>query len=67
VEMDAGAQMKGVSEWIGRAPRVGEVTVEIHLIAFKEAAEEQAVDLLGLRVCGEARVEIGGVGFDEKG
>jgi hypothetical protein len=42
--------------------------VEIHLIiAFQKAAEEQAVDFLGLRVCGETRVEIGGIGFDEKG
>jgi hypothetical protein len=39
--------------------------VEIHLVvAFEKAAEEQAVDFLGLQVSGEAGGEIGGVGFD---
>jgi hypothetical protein len=41
--------------------------VEIHLIvAFEEAAEEQPIDVLGLRVGGEAGVEIGGIGFDDE-
>jgi hypothetical protein len=42
--------------------------VRIHpVVAFEEAAEEQAVDVLRLRVGGEARVEIGGIGLDQDG
>jgi aldehyde:ferredoxin oxidoreductase len=41
--------------------------VEIHLIvALEQAAEEQTVDVLGLGVGGETRVEIGGIGFEEE-
>jgi hypothetical protein len=62
--MNACAKMESVGERIGRAPGVGEVAVEIHLVvAFEKAAEEEAVDFLGLRVGGEARIEVGGVGF----
>src|SRR5580704_774204 len=54
MKMGARAKMERVGEGIGRGPRVSQVAVEIHLIiAFQKAAEEQAVDLLGLRVCGE--------------
>jgi hypothetical protein len=68
MEVGTWAKMESVREGVGRGPRVGKVAVEIHLIiAFQKAAEEQAVDFLGLRVCGETRVEIGGIGFDEKG
>src|ERR1700722_17319985 len=67
VEMDTCAKMESIGESIGRAPGIGEVAVEIHLIiAFEKAAEEQAVDLLGLRVGGEAGVEICRVGFDQE-
>jgi len=42
--------------------------VKIHLIvALQQAAEEESIDALGLRIGGEARVEIGRAGFDEKG
>jgi hypothetical protein len=45
----------------GRAPGVGEISVKIHLVvALKKAAEEQGIDFLGLRVSGEAGVEISG-------
>jgi hypothetical protein len=48
----------------GRAPGVGEISVKIHLVvALKKAAEEQGIDFLGLRVSGEAGVEISGIGF----
>jgi hypothetical protein len=68
MEMGAWAKMESVRERVGRGPRVGNVAVEIHLIiAFQKTAEEQTIDFLGLRVGGETRVEIGGVGFDEKG
>jgi hypothetical protein len=36
--------------------------VEIHLVvALEQAAEEQAIDALGLRIGGKAWVEIGGL------
>jgi hypothetical protein len=42
--------------------------VEIHLVvALQQTAEEQPIDALGLRICGKARVEIRGAGFDEEG
>ena len=42
--------------------------VEIHLIvALQQAAEEESVDLLRLRIGGKARVEVGGAGFNEEG
>jgi len=42
--------------------------VKIHLIvALQQAAEEESIDALGLRIGGKARVEIGGAGFDEEG
>ena len=67
VEANAAAEMEDVGERVGRVPGFGEVAVEIHLIvALEEAAEEQAVDALGLRIRGEARVEVGGTGFDEE-
>jgi len=37
------------------------------IVALEEAAEEQAVNALGLGVGGEAGVEVGGTGFDEEG
>ena len=68
VETDIAAEMEDVRERVGRVPGFGEVAVEIHLIvALEEAAEEQAVNALGLRIRGEARVEVGGAGFDEEG
>jgi len=36
------------------------------IVALEETAEEQAVNPLGLRIGGEARVEVGGAGFDEE-
>jgi hypothetical protein len=36
-------------------------------VAFEEAGEEQAVDVLGGGVGGVAGVEVGGVGFEEEG
>ena len=68
METDIAAEMEDVSNGVGRVPGFGEVAVEIHLIvALEEAAEEQAVNALGLRIGGEARVEVGGAGFDEEG
>ncbi len=68
VETDIAAEMENVSERIGRLPGFGEVAVEIHLVvALEEAAEEQAVHALGLGVGGEARVEVGGAGFNQEG
>ena len=65
VEMDSGAQVENVGERIWSAPGVGEIAVEIHLVvALEEAAEEESVDFLGLGVCGEARIKVGGIGFD---
>ena len=59
--------MEDVSERVGSRPGFGKITVEIHLVvALQQAAEEESIDALGLRIGGEARVEIGGAGFDEK-
>jgi hypothetical protein len=42
--------------------------VEVHLlVAFEEAGEEQSIDVLGLRVGGVTRIQIRGIGFEEKG
>ena len=68
VEPNAAPEMENVGERIRGGPGFGEVAVEIHLIvALEEAAEEQAVNALGLRIGGEARVEVGRAGFDEEG
>ncbi len=68
VEVDAAAKVEDVGERVRSIPSFGEIAVEIHLVvAFEEAAEEQAVDVLGLRVGGEAGIEIRGIGFDEEG
>jgi hypothetical protein len=68
VKVDVLAEMENVGERVGSVPGFGEVAVEIHLVvALEEAAEEQAVEVLGLRVGGETRIEVGGVGFEEKG
>jgi hypothetical protein len=65
VEADATAEMKDVSERIGSRPGFGEIPAEMHLIVtLEEAAEEEAVDALGLGIGGVARVEVGGIGFD---
>jgi hypothetical protein len=60
--------MEDVSERVGSRPGFGKIAVKIHLIvALQQAAEEKSIDALGLRIGGEARVEIGGAGFDKKG
>jgi len=60
--------VEDVGQGIGKFPGFGEVAVQVHLfVAFEEGGEEQAVEVLGLRVGGEAGVEVGGVGFDEEG
>jgi hypothetical protein len=60
--------MEDVSERVGRRPGLGKIAVKIHLIvALQQAAEEESIDALGLRIRGKARVEIGGTGFDEEG
>jgi hypothetical protein len=42
--------------------------VEVHLgVALEKAREEEAVEVGGLAVGGVARVEVGGVGFEEEG
>src|ERR1700722_2190594 len=67
MEMDAWAQMENVGERVGRAPGFSQIAMEIHLIvALEKAAEQEPVQFLGLRVGGEARIEIGGAGFDQK-
>ena len=68
MKANSGAQMEDVGQRIGKVPGFGEVAVQVHLfIALEEGGEEQAVDVLGLRVGGVAGVEVGGVGFDEEG
>jgi len=68
VEFDVAAEMENVGERIGKFPGFGEVAVKVHLlIALEEGGEEKAVEVLGLRVGGVARVEVGGIGFDEEG
>ena len=67
MEADAAAKVEDVGERVRSIPGFGEVAVEIHLVvAFEEAAEEQAVNVLGLSVGSEAGVEIGGVGFNNE-
>ena len=68
MEANAAAKMEDVSERVGSGPGFGKIAVEIHLIvALQQAAEEESIDALGLRIGGKARVEIGGAGFDEEG
>ena len=67
MKADAAAEVEDVGERVGRVPGFGEIAVEIHLIvALEEAAEEQAIDFLRLRVGGKAGIEISGIGFDEE-
>ena len=63
VEAHAAAKMKDIGARVRSGPGFGEVAAEIHpIVAVGEAAKEQSVDALGLRVRGEARVELGGQG-----
>jgi len=65
--MDVGFEMENISERVGRLPGCGEVAANVHIvIARDEAAEEEAVDALGLAVGGVARVEIDRAGFDHE-
>jgi hypothetical protein len=65
VKMDAGMEVKDVGARVGSVPRVGEVAVEVHLgVALKQAAEEEAVDPLGVGVGGVTRIEVRRIGFD---
>ena len=65
VELHSGAEMKDVGERVGRFPALGEIATDVHLVvAFDQAAEKQAVDAFGEGVGADARVEIGGHGFD---
>ena len=68
VEANAAADMENVSKRVGSRPGFGKITAETHLIvALQQAAEEESIDALGLRIDSEARVEVGGVGFNEEG
>ncbi len=68
MEADPAAQMENIGARVGSRPGFRKVAAEVHLIvALEEAAEEQSVKALGLRVGGKARVEVRGIGFDEKG
>jgi hypothetical protein len=68
VEANAAAEMEDVSERVGSRPEFGKIAVKIHLVvALQQAAEEESIDALGLRIRGEARIEISGAGFDEEG
>jgi hypothetical protein len=68
VEACASAQMKHAGERVGSRPGFREIAAEIHLIvALQQAAEEEPIKPLGLCIGAEARVEIGGAGFDEEG
>src|ERR1700730_13681476 len=67
VEAHSAPKVENVGKRIADVPGFGEVAVEVHpIIALQEAAEQESVDALGLRIGGETRVEIGGAGFDEK-
>jgi len=68
VEADTAAKMEDVGKRIGSRPGFGEVAVKIHLIiSLEQAAEEEPVDALGLGIGGEARIEVGGIRFDQEG
>jgi hypothetical protein len=68
VKASVAAEVKDKGEGVGRIPTFGKVREEVHVgVALQQAAEKKAVDALGLRVGADARVEIGGHGFDEKG
>jgi hypothetical protein len=68
VEANAAAKMENVRERIRSRPGFRKIAVKIHLIvALQQAAEEEPIDALGLRIRGKARIEVGGAGFDEEG
>ena len=59
--------MENVGTRVGRFPALGQVGNEIHLrVAPDQAAEDQAVEALRLRVGADAGVQVGGHGFDEE-
>jgi hypothetical protein len=63
LEIAEGTAMELVRDRIGRAPGIGKVAAEIHLVvAFEEAAEEEVVDSSRLRVAGVGSSRF--VGFD---
>lgn len=67
MKMNVSTEMEDVDERIWSVPRLGQVAVKVHVVVVvDEAAEEQAVNALGLRIGGEARIEIYGIGFDEE-
>jgi hypothetical protein len=53
VETNTVAKVKDIGERVGELPRLSQVAVKVHLIiALKKAAEEKAIDALGLCVGG---------------
>ena len=67
VKFDAVAKVENVGAGVGSFPALGQIGNEIHLrVAPDQAAEDQAVEALRLRVGADAGVEIGGHGFDEE-
>jgi len=59
--------MEDVSERVGSRPGFGKIAVKIHLIvALQQAAEEESIDALGLRIGGGSAGRDWSAGFDEK-
>ena len=59
------AEMENISTRIWGVPGFCEIAVEIHLIvALQQAAEEQSIEALRLRISGKARIEVSRSGFD---
>src|SRR6185437_2658738 len=66
-EMYVVAEMENVSLRVGHFPFFGEVRREIEMIvALEEAVEEEEVEMCGEGVGADARVEVGGHGFEEE-
>lgn len=67
-EMNVMAEMENVGLCVAHFPFFGEVRGEVEMVvALKEAVEEEKVEVGGEGVCADARVEIGGRGFEEEG
>ena len=65
VKFNAVTEVENVGARVGSFPALGQVGNEIHLrVAPDQAAEDQAVEALRLRVGADAGIEVGGHGFD---
>ena len=67
MKTDIGPEVKDVGQSVGSVPCASKIREDVHLIvASDKRGKDQRIEVLRLAIGGEARVEIGRVGFDQE-